>query len=209
MNAVGARQFLHLPKLREQAQRRTRALAQLALDEFDQRETGFLQRGGGRLGAGFGLRSKALGRRLHAAHHVRRHGLSHHVERAGHLMQLLPRRAQLAGIDRGQIDPAGMLGLVGKTPQRLGGRLDRLARFIKDPGQRPQVARGHGRSGGVFSEAVGDHGSMHSNTLFKSREWGWRWRACDVEPQRPRATPNSLGGNSYQLSMALRATRSR
>ena len=193
VNAVGAGQLLDLAKLREQAQRRTRVLAQLALDKFDQRKTGFLERGRSRLRAGLRLRGETLGSRFHAAHHLRRHGLPHHVERAGHLVQLLPRRTQLAGIDRGQVDPARMLGLMGKTPQRLGGRLDRLARFIKDPGQRPQVARRHGRSEGVFSEAVGDHGSMHSNTLFKSRECGWRCNASDVQSRGPSARRTAWG----------------
>jgi hypothetical protein len=77
-----------------------------------------LEHGRGGLGAGLGTGGEALDRRL-MPRHLRRHRLPDHLQRAGHLVQLLARNAQLAGIQRGEIDPARMLGLVGEAAQAL------------------------------------------------------------------------------------------
>jgi hypothetical protein len=92
---------------------------------------------------------EALHRRLHAAQHLRRHRLPDHLERAGHLVQLLARGAQLAGIHRGEIDPARMLGLAGEAAQGLGGGLHGLARSSSTQARAPDPGR-DGQLGGRF-----------------------------------------------------------
>ena len=106
MDTVRPRHLQHLLVLGEQAQCRARFLAQLILKVVDQRKAGALQLGSFGFAASLRTQHVLLHGRLHGANHLGRQTLAHHVERAHHLMQVLPRNAQLARVHRGQVDAA-------------------------------------------------------------------------------------------------------
>ena len=120
MYAVSAHQFLYLPILGKQRHRRNRLVRQHPFEVFRQGKTGTLNFGGSILGALLGLLHKLLHGSFHGPEHQRRRGQTHHLQRANGLMQLLPRNAQLARINGGQIRADGSFGIPDKTFKRLG-----------------------------------------------------------------------------------------
>ena len=170
VDAIRAGHLLHLPELRKQAHGRAWPLAELRLQVLDQCEPGTLQRVCRLLSAFFGMQHELLNRALHAANHLCRHRLAHHVQRAHHLVQLLARHAQLAGVHRRQINTAGRLCVVRETLEGFGGRFDRLARFVQNPRQWPQVCHGGCALGADLGLVVHHHDFMHSRSDLRQSD---------------------------------------
>ena len=120
MYAVSAHQFLYLPILGKQRYWRNRLVRQHTFQIFRQGKTGTFDLGGSILGALLGLLHKPLHGGLHGSKHQCRRGQPHHFQRTNGLMQLLPRNAQLAGINGGQIRADGGLRIPDKSFERLG-----------------------------------------------------------------------------------------
>ena len=120
MDTVRPRHLQHLLVLGEQAQCRARFLAQLILKVVDQRKAGALQLRSFGFTASLRAQHVLLYGRFHGANHLGRQTLAHHVERAHHLMQVLPRNAQLARVHRGQVDTACGLRITCVTLEGFG-----------------------------------------------------------------------------------------
>ncbi len=139
MNAVYTGQGLHIAVLRKQRYSRHRFAGEHAVQVFTERKTGTLQYCGGFVCAQLRALHIPLNSGLHGPQDQGGCGHTHHLQRTAGLVQLLARHAQGAGVQRRQIRLLGYLGIVDKAAQRLDGSVQRLAQFIKHPGQRPQV----------------------------------------------------------------------
>ena len=139
MNAVGARQFLHIAVLREQGHGRHRLAQQQAFEKLREGEARALDLGRRRFAAQFRTLDKLLHRGFHATEHVRGRTHADHFQCPDRLVQLLARDPQVAIVDRSHVRATREIRVAHKTAQRSGGGVQRLAQFVQHPGQRAQV----------------------------------------------------------------------
>ncbi len=157
MYAISTHQFLYLPILGKQRHRRNRLVRQHPFEVFHQGETGTLDPGGSAKRALLGLLHKPLHGGFHGPEHQRRRGQPHHLQRTNGLMQLLPRNAQLAGINGCEVGATRQFGVAHKTLQDLGSAVQGFPKLIQHPGQGTEIIDSHVEVSGFRVLGVGLH----------------------------------------------------